>query len=351
MAGDVGHDSLIALTGSLDPTHVQLSTESDVSPVTGLVPRFGDPAWSAMLPDLGLSLHTAANDEDLPALALLADPSRARALLEQAIDAQARPGIRISGCEPRIVRYARGTRVTLVVQLRYGADADPTWPRVVVAKVYRSDEGAHTFAAMRMLWATDLSSGRVVTIAEPLAFLPEHRLLVQGLVPGEGTLTDLLVRVAPDADGLAMDRLLEALRCTAQGLAALHSCGVQHGEVRTPAAQLGRLPKTLGRLARTVPSVAGVDEQLIVPLEQRAGGVPSDPPLAAHGGFRPAQVLVSDTGVAFIDFDGYCAAEPAFDIGRFRARLREVGLAAPGGRHPPLSAARRAVVISSPTCS
>jgi hypothetical protein len=55
-------------------------------------------------------------------------------------------------------------------------------------------------------------------------------------------------------------------------------------------------------------------------------------------------VLVDTSGVAFVDFDGFCLAEPANDIGRFRASLRAGGLVAPDGRHPPLSAARRAVV-------
>ena len=343
LAGAEARDRTVTLSGSLDPTRIPRSGTAEVSPVSGVALPFGHPAWSATLPDLGLEVRMA-DGASLPALALLAEPSRARALLEQALDAQACPGIRISACEPRIVRQAHGERVTLVVQLRYGPGADPGWPQAVVAKAHRGEEAAHAFAAMRALWETDLSSGRVVTIAEPLAFIPEHRVLVQRLVPGERTLSDLLVAAAPDGEGPAMDRLLEALRRTADGLVALHSCGVHYGEVRTPAALLRRLGTTLRRLAWTVRSMAGVAEQLIPPLEQRARDLPSDLPRPAHGGFRPAQVLVRDSGVAFLDFDGYCVAEPAFDIGRFRARLREVGLAAPGGRHPPLSPARRAVV-------
>jgi aminoglycoside phosphotransferase (APT) family kinase protein len=337
-------DRLITLTGSLDPARIVRPGISEASPASQVVLPFGDNGWSATLQGLGLMVHTAPGDGRLPALALLTDPGRARTLLEHTIDQQAYPGIRISACEPRVVRYSRGVRATLVVPLHYGPDADPSWPDAVVAKVHRSDAGAHAFAALRALGETDLSCGRVVTIPEALAYMLEHRVLVQRVVPKECSLTDLLVAVAPNGAGPGMEQLLIALRRTADGLVALHSCGVHLGEERTHVALLRRLGINLGRLERIVPSVAGVANQLIDHLERRARDVPSDSPRPAHGSFRPAQVLVRAGGVAFIDFDGCCMAEPANDIGRFRARLREVGLAAPGGRLPPLSAARRAVL-------
>jgi len=341
--GTVAGDRVVSLTGLIDPAHLRAAT-SGLCPGNREAPPFGHPGWSATLPHLGVEVRTAAHDDALPALALLAEPGLARVLLEQALDSQACPGIQISACEPRTVRHSRGARVTLVVRLAYAPDADPGWPRAVVAKVYHGNGGARAFTAMRALWETDLSCGRVVRIAEPLAFIPEHRVLVQRLVPGERTLTGLLIAATPDGHGPSVDRLLQALRRTADGLVALHSCGVRHGEERTPAEVFHRLGVTLGRLARAVPSVAGAADQLVAPLAQRACDVAGEPPCPAHGAFRPAQVLVDDSGVAFVDFDGFCMAEPALDIGRFRARLREVGLAAPGGGRPPLSPARRAVV-------
>jgi len=343
VAGADAGTRMITLTGSLDPARI-LNPGIPQRPAAGQLVPFGDKAWSAILPGLGLVVRTAAGDEGLVALELLADPARARPLFERALDQQAYPGIRISVCEPQVVRYARGSRITVVVRLHYGPDADPSWPRVVVAKAYHDDEGAHAFAAMRALWQSDLSLGRVVRIAQPLAYLPEHRVLVQTRLPGEGTLADLLRAAVPHGAGPAMDQLLIALGRTADGLVALHSCGADHGEEQTPTVLLRQIGQDLGRLERTVPSVAGVADQLIDHFERRASEAPSDTPRPAHGAFRPDQVLVNTSGVAFIDFDGFCLAEPANDIGRFRAKLREVGLAAPGGCHPPLSAARQAVV-------
>jgi hypothetical protein len=72
--------------------------------------------------------------------------------------------------------------------------------------------------------------------------------------------------------------------------------------------------------------------------------VPPDAPVPSHGAFRPAQVLLDGRDhPAFIDLDGFCAAEPGFDVGRFRARLREIVLGAPAGVDPPLSPARAAL--------
>jgi hypothetical protein len=39
-------------------------------------------------------------------------------------------------------------------------------------------------------------------------------------------------------------------------------------------------------------------------------------------------VLLHEGRIGFIDFDGACSAEPALDLGRFRAKLRDIGISA-----------------------
>ncbi|MDQ2998293.1 MAG: hypothetical protein M3R61_14745, partial [Chloroflexota bacterium] len=42
--------------------------------------------------------------------------------------------------------------------------------------------------------------------------------------------------------------------------------------------------------------------------------------------FRPQQVLLDQGNVGFIDFDGFCLAEPALDIALFRSTIKEIGI-------------------------
>ena len=45
--------------------------------------------------------------------------------------------------------------------------------------------------------------------------------------------------------------------------------------------------------------------------------------MPSHRSFRPAQVLVHEGHIAFIDFDGFCEAEPAADLALFRASMKQ----------------------------
>ena len=84
------------------------------------------------------------------------------------------------------------------------------------------------------------------------------------------------------------------------------------------------------RLAASVPALATAAMPLLSHLDDLALDTAAEPVVPAHHDFRPAQVLLSDHGVGFIDFDGACMAEPALDIGRFRAKLRDIAISAAG---------------------
>ncbi|MDQ1718769.1 MAG: hypothetical protein QOE89_2722, partial [Pseudonocardiales bacterium] len=46
----------------------------------------------------------------------------------------------------------------------------------------------------------------------------------------------------------------------------------------------------------------------------------------AHGSYKPSQLLVRDGSVFLVDFDQFCQADPALDVGYFMAYLRPPGL-------------------------
>jgi hypothetical protein len=118
---------------------------------------------------------------------------------------------------------------------------------------------------------------------------------VQGPVPEERTLEDLIgaAFARPEAP---LDEARQFVRLAAAGLAALHRSGVGPGEIVTWREQYDELGEMLDRIRRVVPD-AGLDEAI-----------------------RP-----------LIDFDAYCQAEPAMDVGEFVAALPD--LATKAGAH------------------
>lgn len=298
------------------------------APPGGVVP-FGSPGWHGDLDDLGLHLRVQDSDEGLPALAALLDPQAAAGLIQRCLRAGARPDATVEACTPRVVRYKPGSRCTIVYRVRYaGTPAD--LPDPVVAKTHQGDKGLVAHRAMRALWATPLAAGDRVALAEPLGFLPGERVLLQGPVPEDRTLKELARQALTDPGAGGLGDLRAELTKTAAALAALHASGALLDRTVAWGDELVEVRGVLDRLSSTVPGLRDAAEPLLARLELLDAAVPADPVVSAHHDFRPAQVLLHAGRVGFIDFDGAAMAEPALDIGRFRGKLRDIGVSAPG---------------------
>ncbi|HEV8649719.1 MAG TPA: phosphotransferase, partial [Actinomycetes bacterium] len=249
--------------------------------------------------------------------------------------------LRIRSCTPRVMRYKPGSRCTILYQLDYeeGA-ADPSWPDVVVAKTYHGDKGRVAWDGMRALWESPMASSGVA-IAEPLAFVPELNVLVQGPIREEQTLREGLQEALRTGDPEAARDLRGLIAGTAAGLAALHTCGVRLGELLTWEDELAEVREVIDRLAASAPELGGAAEPMLAGLEAVASEHPTDPAGPAHRSFRPPQVLLSGGRLGFIDFDGFCQAEPALDVALFRATVKSVGMTAEGGKAASASAEDR----------
>jgi len=178
---------------------------------------------------------------------------------------------------------------------------------------------------MRRLWQSPLARSEVVTIAEPLAWLPEQKILVQGPIAESRTLKELLLATFASSSR-ASDELRGHLAKTAAGLAELHHSGATSDVRATWEEELAEVREVLGRLTSTLPHLAGVADPWLEHLERLAEKSRQDPSVAAHRSFRPAQVLLHGDGIGFIDFDGFCQAEPALDIALFRATARDLAM-------------------------
>lgn len=289
-----------------------------------VVGSLGTPEWRATLPALGLELRAEQADEGLPALPELTDAERARTLIGASL--RGRHDIRIERCEPEVMRYKPGSRCTLRYHLEYEPGCEG--PHMVVAKTYRGDKGANAYRGMTALADAGIPPS-TVALAEPLAYLPDLRVLLQGPVDEQETLKALVKRTVADGSPAAFDRLREEVSKAAAGLAAVHSSGIDHGETVTWEDERDDVADLAERVAAAVPELEGVGRAHLGALSTLAGAHPADPPGPAHRSFRPAQVLLADGRISFIDFDGLCTAEPAIDVALFRVSLRDAGMRVP----------------------
>lgn len=317
----------VELNGRLIPPYLPEPAESgDCFP-------FGDEAWSCYISELRLELSTRSRDVQLAALPQLTDPEAAGAFLEDAMRSSlgdANGDVRIRGCRPKVMRYKPGSRCTVLYHLDY--EATPVeaqaWPSVVVAKTYRGEKGKNAYDGMKALWASPLGASSTVAIAEPLAYLPASNVLVQGPIAQEMTLKELIRDALQKSDdgaiGPEMVELLGHIRKTAAGLAELHRCGVRTGDAYTWEDELADLCQTRAKLATPLPQFNNWHQALLERLEQQAADHPADALMPAHQSFRPAQVLIADGEIGFIDFDGFCQAEPAMDLALFMTTVKNI---------------------------
>jgi Phosphotransferase enzyme family len=291
---------------------------------------FGEPGWRTYLPDLRLDLQVEPEETELTMLPSLTDPDQARSFLEESIrrGSGAYSDIRIAAATPRVARHKLNSRCTILYQLEYPADlaAERRGPDLVIAKIYHDDKGQNAYTGMRALWDSPLARSEKVTIAEPLAYLPDIKLLLQGPIPVEQTLGDLLRGALRNGTPEAMATLQDYLRKTAVGLAELHRSEVRSGSAWGWADELANVRKQSERLARIVPHLADAAAPLLERLEELGHTYPSNPPGPAHGSLRINQVLLYQGQIGFVDFDSVCQAEPAMDLALFLSSLKKNGM-------------------------
>ncbi len=293
--------------------------------------RFGEPGWRCSLPELGLVLRVQANDEALPALPMLVEPAAAARLLQPILRTAGYRDATVTACDPVVVRYKPGSRCTVVVGMTYAnRSSAPVPPSPVVLKTHQGDKGEAAWAAMNALWQRPLGWRDAVRLAEPLGYLSDERILVQGPVPEEQTLKDLAREAITTRSNALLDDLRQQLAKTARGLAAMHGSGASYGRTATFEDELAEVAEVVDRLSLSVPGLDVAAQPLLGHLAGLAHAEAADPVVPAHHDFRPAQVLLHEGSIGFIDFDGACMAEPALDLGRFRAKLRDIGISALG---------------------
>ena len=116
------------------------------------------------------------------------------------------------------------------------------------------------------------------------------------------------------------------MRKTAAGVVALHSSNVRFGPSWKWENELADVQEMIEDLAQAIPSLKAAAGPLLNRLQDLVTAYPADPPVPAHGSFRPAQVLIHQGRIGFIDFDSFCQAEPALDLALFMGNVKSIGL-------------------------
>jgi protein tyrosine phosphatase (PTP) superfamily phosphohydrolase (DUF442 family) len=303
--------------------------------------------------DLGMALAAFPADASLPTLAECCDTSASGSLLPALQEAaglllaDSRWRVRTARAVP--IRYKPGSRCVIRYDLLLTHEHPQPATRALslFGKVYADPAQARRVQeVMQRLYAEQLACGgsSVAGLLQTAPFLPRPLLLVAGaclglsaavrpLAPGgllrTGT-SVLIPRVLRQAGGNSISPELPAdeLRLAALALARLHTGQVRPDElaVRTGAKETQRARERAGLLAGYYPAQAADIQDLVQALTRHLETL--HPPVyrPAHGGFKASQLLYHDGTVSVVDFDGFCLADPALDVGYFLAYLRPGGL-------------------------
>jgi hypothetical protein len=313
--------------------HGTLVPDGGTVPPIGSTARFGEDGWSHWLPDLRLHLNVWAADAALPGLHAITQERTALPLLQQLLEAHRPTGgrTRLVGCETSVLTYKAGLRATVSCDLTVSPSPSPgAWPRTVVAKVHRVDDGRACHDVLEALWASPMRDDESLRIPEPVGYVDDLGISVQTHLDHARTLKDLLADAFTGA--IAPTDAVRAVDSTARGLATLHTSGVATGGHTTWAGELAALERKRARLTALLPWLDTLTGTVLTRIGRDASLVDPDPAVPSHGSLRPAQVLVLDAGgLGLIDFDKAGQAEPARDIAMFLVKLRHSAVNKTGG--------------------
>jgi len=333
---------------ALNGTHIRFSTQQAQQALLEV-----QPSGVIRVADLGLSVQTFPADNGLPALAASCDTSRHSLLfasLERAAQEQLQSSAwQIVSAQAQPVRYKPANRCVIRYQLVLESNTTLLQRNLTLfGKVYADPHQARTVQMLQQqLYDEQARAGQVPFLPRPLGIIDELGLTLNEAVQpigadelntgGSGDLKAQLrtgtqalqPHIVRGRGGEITEVIVpsEELRLSALALARLHSSVVHpEGTPRTGAKEAKRTRERAALLAAHSPVQAEEVWYLAHELASRLETLPPTASRPAHGGFKASQLLFHSHNVFVVDFDGFCLADPALDVGYFLAYLHPTGL-------------------------
>jgi glutathione synthase/RimK-type ligase-like ATP-grasp enzyme/aminoglycoside phosphotransferase (APT) family kinase protein len=299
--------------------------------------------------ELGLSLQAFPMDTALSALPLCCDTAPDGQLF-RALEEAARLQLyelsnHLAAARAEPVRYKPASRCVIryhlsLERLQEGIPFKQTL--TIYGKVYADVEQARKVqATMQALYAEQVNSGQQFPLLpRPLGVSDIAGLVFNAAIqPANPAKPGNQLRAGKHCfraqvtyrRGGEVNRVIlaeEELRLTAEILAQLHTSAVQPNDskIRTGSQEARRVRERAALLAEHDPQQADAVVHLAQRLAEALETLQPENYRPAHGGFKSSQLLFHSHHAFVVDFDGFCLADPALDIGYFLAYLRPCGL-------------------------
>lgn len=285
------------------------------------------PASARLIEPLGMQVYSFEQDPALPGLAAALDPQRMRAALRAALPEYQGGAAELLSCRAKPLRYRPGKRCTMRFDLLERAADGALRKRTLYGKAYHQfNKAAAVNDEMGRLAATEaVRTGRVV-LAPVVAFLPDLMIVLQGPVVGESL--EMYLEGLQGNVTAGDPRGWEGVIRSADALAAVHTSGVATDRERPIDKELSRFVKRAAQAAAVDPAAGERLLALAKALPAWREHMPGwgEQITLVHGDCKHSQCLLTDAGVAILDWDHCGMADPATDIGTYIATFRQMGI-------------------------
>ena len=286
----------------------------------------------ALIEPLCMALSAFPIDGLIPTLVHAADPNRIASIVAEALPETLSGEFRIQDVRLVLAHYGRYKRCVLRYAIQ-GTQTRTGSPEVltVYGKVDADGLGAATLSIISAL-RKRLDEPQIpyrFRIPRSLGYFPDLQLLMMEALPGKPFFKDLLKTwggssVEGGNGSAAEDNLtLEAAVQTCARIAAtVHGSDIDLGRRNTLELQVAKLQQETDFLGQVFPELGLQIRSWIDETVEFARDYPEMPLCFSHGDFTYTQLIFDGKDGGLVDFDSFCQAEPAQDLGHYLAYQR-----------------------------